>query len=412
MTQIFKKGFAFGLIPVIMFVIIPYGMAQKKEEKKEQKLTTEARLTIFNAQTAMSEEKLDEALTILDKYIATKPAIVPPPVYELFAYIWLEKKDFEKARKYFKIMHEAQPDDPKALKNYTFLTYQTGHYAEAAVLFEQLYKVEEVTTPGGSLPYAAQAYMQAGDLDNSRRVLEKLVGLPGKPDVKWYEFLINICLQQEKMKDAEKYILDFLHQDPVQARYWKYLAQVRMKREEWLTATSDLEISHRVEAPKTQSDWITLGDLYRTAVNAPLMSARCYKEAYKDYYAEKRYLSISRIYQTAYRYDEALKTLDEGIEKNPRSSTLLLEKGRVLYEDRRYNDAVSALEECLKLDPRSADAYFQMGLAAWTLKEWDKARTAFVQAKRFSEKYSSQCTSVIELLDNLNDEREEIKAEK
>ncbi len=409
MSQFLKKGFAAGLMLVLIFLFIPSSMAKEKEDEE---LTTGARLTIFKAQTAMSEEKPDEALEILNKYIATQPPVVPLRVYELIAYIWLEKEDIKQARKYFKILYDSKPDDPKALKNYAVLTYQAGQYAEAAVLFEQLYDIEETNTPGGSLPQAAQAYMLADDLDNSRRILEKLVGLPGTPENKWYEVLISICLQQEDDKGAERYILDLLHLDPVQAKYWKQLAQIRMKREEWPTATSDLEISHRVEAPARQSDWLVLGDLYTRAVNAPLMGARCYRAAYKDVSDEKGYLAISHIYRTAYRYDEAVRILDEGVMKNPESATILLEKGRILYEARRYKEAIAALEECVKIDPKSGDAFFQIGLAAWTLKEWDTARTAFVQAKRLSDKYQSQCNLVIALLDDLNGEKKEIEAAK
>ena len=412
MSQVLKRGFALGLMLFLMFVLMPFSMAQEKEGEKEEELTTEARLAIFKAQTAMSEENIDEALVILDEYIATQPPVVPLPVYELIAYIWLEKEDLEKARKYFKIIYNADPDDPKVLRNYASLTYQTERYAEAAVLFEQLYEVEEGTKPGGALPHAVQAYMLAEDLDNSKRVLERLVGLPSEPEAQWYEVLINICLEREEMKDAERYIIDFLRLNPVQARYWKYLSQIRMDREEWQTATSDLEISHRVEAPQRQSEWMILGDLYTTAVNAPLMGARCYRSAYKDNSAEKGYLSISRTYQTAYRYDEAIKTLDEGVKKNPMSATLLLEKGRILYEARRYKEAIATLKECVKIDPKSGEAYFQMGLAAWTVREWETARTAFVQAKRLSERYRSQCNSVIDLLDDLNDEMAEVKAAK
>ncbi|MGD9159918.1 MAG: tetratricopeptide repeat protein [Desulfobacteraceae bacterium] len=410
MSQVLKQGFTFGLMLLLIFVFMPYSVAREKEEKKEEKLSTQARLAIFKAQTAMSEEKPDEALEILDKYIETQPRVVPFRVYELMAYIWMEKDDIEKAREYFKIMYDAQSDDPKILKNYAVLTYQTERYAEAAVLFEKLYEIEETTTPGGALPQAAQAFMLAEDLDNSKRVLERLIELPGKPDAKWYEALIGICLQREEDGDAERYIIDFLRLDPLQAAYWKNLAQIRMKRDEWQTATSDLEISHRVEAPGRQKDWIFLGDLYARAVNAPLMGVRCYRAAYRDNSDEKGYLSISRIYQTAYRYDEAIRTLDEGIRKNPMSATLLLAKGRVLYDARRYKEAITALKECVKIEPKSGDAYFQMGLAAWTAKEWDTARTAFVQAKRLSEKYSPQCDSVIGLLDELNEEKAEVEA--
>ncbi len=410
--QKLKIVFTYGLLLVLPFVIVTYSIAQEREEKKDNKLTTEARLSIFKAQTAMSEEKPEEALAILDKYLATQPPVVPPAVYELYAYIWLEKKDNEKALKYFKIMYEAEPDNAKVLKNLASLTFQVERYAEAAALFEKLYEIEEVTTLGGSLPYAAQAYMMAEDLVNSKRLFKKLVGLPGRIEAKWYEVLINICLEQDEMKEAEQYIIDLLRINPVQARYWKHLAQIRINREEWQAATSDLEISHRVEAPHSLNEWMTLGDLYRTAVNAPLMGARCYIEAYKENSVEKGYISISRTYQTAYRYDDAVKTLNEGIRKNPASTALLLEKGRVLYDARRYTEAIAALEECLKIDPRSGDAYFQIGLSAWTLKEWDRARTAFVQAKRLSEKYSTQCDSVIDLLDDLNEEKAEVMAAK
>ena len=411
MAQVLKQGFSFGLMILLLFVIISFSMAKEKEEK-EEKLTTQARLAIYKAQTAMSEKKLDEAQAILDKYIATKPPVVPLRVYEVMGYIWLEKEDFERAREYFKIMYESESDDPKILKNYAILTIRTERYGEAAVLYEKLYKIEETTEPGESLYPAAQAYMLAGDYDNAKRVLGMLVGLPGKPDAKWYEALIGICMQQEEDKDAERYIIDFLRINPVQAKYWKYLYQIRVKRDDWQTATSDLEISLRVEPPKRQTDWKTLGDLYYRAVNAPLMGARCYKSAYKDNSDEKGFLAISRVYQMAYRHDEAIKTLDEGIRLNPKGSILLLEKGRVLYEARRYKDSIAALEECVKIDPNSGDAYFQMGLAAWILKEWDYARTAFVQAKRLSEKYSSQCNSVIELLDELSEEKKEVMAAK
>lgn len=412
MSQVLKQGFAFGLMMLLLLVIVPFSMAKNKEEKKEETLTAQATLAIYKAQTAMSEKKLDEALAILDKYIATKPPVVPLRVYEVIGYIWLEKEDFEKARDYFKIMYEIKSDDPKILKNYAVLTIRAERYGEAAILYERLYEIEETAEPGGSLYPAAQAYLLAEDYDNAKRVLVMLVGLPVKPDAKWYEMLIGICVQQEEDKDAERYIIDFLRMNPVQAKYWKYLYQIRAKRNEWETATSDLEISHRVETPKRQTDWKILGDLYLRAVNAPLMGARCYEEAYKDDSDEKGYLWVSRSYQAAYRYDDAIKTLNEGIRKNPGSADLLFEKGRVLYEACRYKEAVEVLEECVKVYPESGDAYFQMGLAAWTLMEWDTARTAFVQAKRLSERYSSNCTAIIALLDDLNEEKAELRAEK
>jgi tetratricopeptide (TPR) repeat protein len=403
-----KKISVSVVISAFILCLASFSMAKSGDDKKEDKLSTAARLAAYKARTALSEEKLDDALTILNEYLSEESENAPLSIYELLAHIWLQKKDTLKARKYYKIMYGMAPDDPRVLKNYASLCYQTEQFRESALLFERLYEIEENAKPGGSLPLAANAYMLVEDLDNAKRVLEKLVALPGTPEAQWYDVLINICIEREEDAEAEKYILDFLKIDPVQARYWRYLSHIRMKRDEWKTATSDLEISHRVEVPKNRKDWITLGDLYVRAVNAPLMGARCYEEAYKEENDEKGYLDISRIYQRGYRYDEAVKVLDEGILKNPESSALFFEKGRVLYEARQYKDAVKALEECVKIDPKYGDAYFQMGLAAWTMKEWDTARTAFVQAERLSEKYKVQSRSVISLLDDLNKEKAEI----
>ncbi len=408
MSQIPKHIFAVTVIIVLVMGFIPVSIAKESGSKEKEKLSTAARLAIYKAQAALSQEKQDDALNVLNEYLEEAPEDVPLRVYELIAHIWLERKDLKKAWENYKIMHDMEPDDPRVLKNYASLTYQTEQFKEAAVLFEQLYIIEEKTKPGGSLPLAANSYMLAEDLDNAKRVLEKLVALPGSPESQWYEVLINICIEKEQDKDAEKYTLDFLRVYPLQAKYWKLLSNLRMKKEEWKTAASDLEISHRVEIPERQKDWLVLGELYVRAVNAPLMGARCYKEAYRGDSDEKGYLDISRIYQRGYRYDEAVKVLDEGIMKNQKSSTLLFEKGRVLYEARRYKESVEALKDCVKAAPESGDAYFQMGLSAWTIKDWDTARTAFVKAEQLSEKYRVQCSSVISILDELNEEKAEV----
>ena len=233
----------------------------------------------------------------------------------------------------------------------------------------------------------------------------RLLRLPGTPDPQWYRLIIEISYALEQMADVERYVLEFLTLDPLQSYYWSLLSQIRLDREDLMAGTSDLEIAYRIEAPRRQRQWGNLGELYRY-VSAPLMEARCYEEAYKGDNDPKGYIRIAKAYEDALSYDEAIKTLDEGIKKN-RSADLLFEKGMVLFHAVRFREAINAFKECVKLDRRRGEAYTFMGFAAWSLKSWDEARTAFSDASRIP-KYSAQAKSAMDALDSLIKLRDEV----
>jgi tetratricopeptide (TPR) repeat protein len=400
-----KKVLHLGLILCLVFVFVPFAVAQE-EEKEEEKLPTDALKAMYEAQMLTQEDKYDEAIARLNEYLAKEPPDVPARVYMMLGNCWYAKENFEETRKAFEKAYEIDPTDIIVLKNYANMTYQTERFVDAAVLWEKLYEMEEPRKPR-TLYQAAGAYYQAEDLKNSKRVLERLLRLPGTPpDPQWYKLIIEISYALEQMADVERYILEFLKLDPFQSYYWTLLSQIRLDRNELTTGTSDMEIAYRIEAPKRQKQWGNLGELYRY-VRAPLMEARCYQEAYKGDDDPKGYIRIAKAYEDALRYDEAIKTLDEGIRKNP-SADLLFEKGQLLYRAARFKEAIEALKECVKLDRKRGDAYTIMGFSAWMLKDWDEARTAFANASRIP-KYKAQSNSYIEALKPLIEIRDEVE---
>jgi tetratricopeptide (TPR) repeat protein len=318
---------------------------------------------------------------------------------------WYEKENFEETRKAFKKAYEIDPNDVSVVSNYAFITYNTERVIEAAGLWERLYGLQNPPDTK-TLYQAAAAYYHGEDLINSKRVMERLLRLPGTPDHEWYTLIIEICYQLEDLAETERYILEFLELNPVQAKYWRVLSQIRLDREELKKGTSDLEIAFQIEAPRRQREWRNLADLYNY-VSAPLMSARCLKEAYKGDKDTEGFIRIAQAYKSALRYDEAIKILDEGYKENP-SADLLYEKGRVLYDDRRFREAIATLKECVKLDSKHGEAYLLMGSAAWSLRDWDAARTAFADAARIP-KYRAHANDTIDYLDRIIDERDEVR---
>lgn len=398
-----KRISLLGFILCLMFVFIPFVVAQEEEEEK---LPTEALKALYEAQMLMNEDQPDAAIARINEYLGTNPPDIPARVYMMLGNFWYAKENFEETRKAFEKAYEIDPTDDNALRNYAAMTYQTERFADAAVLFEKLYEIEDPRKPR-TLFNAASAFYQVEDLKNAKRVLERLLTLPVTPEPQWYQLIIEVSYALEQMADAERYILEFLTLNPLQSNYWSLLSQIRLDRNDLNKGTSDLEIAYRIEEPKRQNQWGNLGELYRY-VRAPLMEARCMEKAYEGNDEPKGYIRIAKAYEDALRYDEALKTLNEGIKKNPGSADLLFEKGLLLYHAMRFREAIEAFRECVKLDRKRGEAYTLMGFAAWSMKDWDGARSAFADASRIP-KFSAQAKGAIESLDKLIEIRNEFR---
>ncbi len=398
-----KRVLHLGLVLCLMFILVPFAIAQEEEEEK---LPTEALKAIYEAQMFMNEEQFDAAIARINEYLVTKPPDLPARVYMVLGTCWWNKENLEEARKAFGKAYEIDPNDVSALSNYAGLTYQTERFADAAVLYEKLYDIEDPAKPK-TLHNAAGCYYQAEDLKNCKRVLVRMLGLPVTPEPDWYKLIIEVCWAMEQMADVERYTLEFLTINPFQSYYWSLLSQVRLDRNDLTTGTSDLEIAFRIEAPKKQRQWRNLGELYRY-VRAPLMEARSWKAAYRDEDDPEGYTRIAKAYEDALRYDEAIQTLNEGIEKNPGSADLLFQKGLLLYHAVRFREAIEAFKKCVKLDPKRGEAYTLIGFSAWSLKDWDEARSAFAKASRIP-KYRTQANSAMEALDKLIEIRDEFR---
>jgi tetratricopeptide (TPR) repeat protein len=195
------------------------------------------------------------------------------------------------------------------------------------------------------------------------------------------------------------YVKRYLAIKPMKADYWRLLAQLRLNEDDYGGGAGALDIAYHIDSPKRKG-WEDLSDLY-TYLNAPIRSARSLERAYKKEKTEKGYLKIVDSYFRALRHDKAISYIDELIKEKPTAS-LLLEKGKRLYDAGRFNDAITAFEECVKLESKQGEAYLIMGFAAWDLKEWDRAKTAFSYAGK-TRKYRYQAEDAIAILDDLMD---------
>ena len=367
------------------------------EETDVNDLPKESIKALYLSQQAIQAENYDEAIGLLTEYMASATEEVPVPAFQMLGHAYYGKDDVENARKTFARGHEAFPESADILLNLAVLTYELGdREKETARLFEKLYRLTGQTDPK-YLYQAASLYFYSRELREAKRVLDQLLSSKHKAELKWYDDMIAICVELNQMGEAEKWAKETLAREPGQARYWRLLAQMRLDREEYKAAASALEIAHRLEGAK-KGDWLELSELY-LYLNAPLMAIRCMEFAYPAKMPEKRKAKIAATYARTLRFEEAMKYLDEALREKP-SADLLFEKGRVLYDAMRYEEAIVALEQCSKMDPQYGQAYILAGFAAWNMKQWEQARSAFVKASVLP-KFRDQANDAVGVLDDL-----------
>lgn len=386
-----------GTIILTLWMTIVLGaMPARAAETDVKDLPKEAIKALYLGQQALQQKKYKEAVQVLDEYMKSATEPIPLPAFQFLGHALYQMGDKENAHKTYAKAQGAFPENEEMLRNYTILTYETGHYNEAAHLFEKLYRLKG-NADKKLLYQAAGIYFQAENLKDAKRVLNELLTSAGEQNPKWYEDMIAICLEQQLWQEAEKWARVFLSKNPVQPKYWRLLAQVRLDRQEYKEAAAALEIAYRLENAKP-GEWLELSELY-LYLNAPLMAARCMDAAYGGDVPAQKKARIAGIYARTLRFDMALSCLDEAFKEEP-SADLLFQKGRVLYDAMHYREAIDVLNQCTRMDPKYGRAFILSGFSAWNIQDWDKARTAFVGASLLPE-YRDQANDAISVLDDL-----------
>lgn len=387
------------------FLCFPNGVyAQEEEEKEEeQDLTRESQEALVAAQTLYNEEKYAEARQPLLDYLATQPEYIPEILYLMLGQCWYLEDNFEEAMKVWKTGYEAYPENKELLYSCSVATYNAEHYVEAGRLFEKYYDIMEEK----DLEYlknAAGSFYFGEDLDEAKRVFKRMIDLPGDPKPEWLDNVIQICFEQEKMDEAQENVLMALDYYPLNDKYWQWLFNLLMEKEDFLGGTSVLEIQYHIKPPEDKDMWRNLTDLY-TYLNVPLRVAKDLPKSFQDKVEEAQYIQVARSYASAMRIDKAVSYLDGLISKNP-TSGLMLEKGRLLVNARRNKEAIKALDECIEFDPENGQAYLYKGLVAWDLEDWDAARDAFSGALNIKA-YKAQAQSYLSFIDDLEEAKKD-----
>lgn len=107
--------------------------------------------------------------------------------------------------KIYKDAYMARPENEIIMGSYAGLLFKNQQYAEAAPLLEKVYTASENKTPWHLLS-AAQAYYIAKKSADAKRIVDKMMELPGAPHPHWLISFYQICLANGDIEEADSYL--------------------------------------------------------------------------------------------------------------------------------------------------------------------------------------------------------------
>jgi tetratricopeptide (TPR) repeat protein len=278
---------------------------------------------------------------------------------------------------------------------------------EAAQEMMTAYRQAEKPDPE-HLFQAAILYLQAEKPKVSLPLLEQLAARKN-PKVSWLEALAHVYLNLKKPKQAEKVARNLLAREPGREPMWRISAQAAMMQENYGCAAARLRIALKLKN-RGQSDWRSLGDLYRAA-GAPAEAVPCYKKAMGDKPDARDYDRIAQAWLAAHRPKEALKAAQKAIKLKPTAKRRAL-VGEIYLSERCYKKAREAYAAAAAQHDPQGRYSLMLGYASWNVMDLTRAQKAFSQALKKAPPKSSTARQARSALKNLAQAQVQLEEER
>ncbi len=366
---------------IVLLAILALWLLPATASAQSRDMSRQEQKALHRAQKHLSEDSPDECLSELRRFREKHGEPRSPLFHLVRGNALYSQKEYKKAEKAYSRGLDKAPDHPALLRNLASVCLRNGDALKAGRFFRRAYEAEEDPEPE-LLYQAGAAFYRAEAHDRALRALSQLFDRAEEIEPQWAELLVYTCLEAERWTRAEKTLDRLLEENPQQGRYWKLLAQVRLKREEYRKAACALEIAYDLDPP-APSEWRNLANIY-ASVHAPLQAARTLEKACGDTCSVQDQRRLARLYSRACRHDRAMKHLDRALKQEP-SADLYLEKGRLCYRAGEFQQARTALRKALEINPDHEEARLWLGYAAWQLRDWDLAKRSFDRVPRDGE---------------------------
>jgi tetratricopeptide (TPR) repeat protein len=382
-----------------------------------------AQLVIYRAQTLMEKGKVGEAAKVLERFQKKGRTKGRDPrgyrnymVDFVLGNCYLKAKRTIDALNQYQMAVTARPGFAPAWMNLGKCYYNIKAYLKAGNAFLRGYETAREKRPE-RLYYAAICFLGAGKGKKALAVLRDLMRLyPGHIKLEWKEAIVQAYLacnqprkalpfieelsekttgkrqrqwQEIRLQEyislgmeakALRYVNQLIQDQPLEPRWWKGLAYLYLRQNQYRPALVALTIKGLIE-PLTPQETRILADL-NMSLGIPVQALRFYRGIASEKFGPDLAYRIAQAYIRIHQPKDALNWVEKGLlkKKDPR---LMLLKGDLLYELAKYHEAADSFEAAAGRDIDPGRSWLMAGYAAWNADEEARSRQAFIHAARY-----------------------------
>lgn len=271
---------------------------------------------------------------------------------------------------FFKSFFSGKADTPEeekkkaARKNFEIFKYdglraqRMGRPDYAVKCFTEALAIEEDFE---TLGYLSQLYIQMGELDKARNLLNRMVEL--EPElVSTYLALANVCYMQEDYKEMAA-----AAQKAIAIEEGNAAAHYLLGKATQGTNDDIMTIAHLTKAIALKEDFMEA----RLLRGEALLNMQQHKEAMEDIEGiltqtpddEAALLLRGKVEEASGKTEEAEADYRNVTEMNPFNEQAYLYLGQLFITQKKLPEAIELLDEAIELNPNFAAAYHERGRA-------------------------------------------------
>jgi tetratricopeptide (TPR) repeat protein len=162
-------------------------------------------------------------------------------------------------------------------------------------------------------------------------------------------------------------------------------AEIAALQEEALQAASHL----REDYPDSSDPLVLMGNLYSSVGNSA-EATKCWQHALEmDPERADAYRGLGSLAMRKGEYQKALDLWHKALKIEPEMTGIGTLSARALMALGRPKEAIAALQQDIRISPRASTSYFELGQAYRQLKEYEKAKEAYLAATSIQPDYTN-----------------------
>ena len=351
----------------------------------EPRVTADEREKMLKVMEMISEEKIDEAIKLIEKSRGEAASAV----FDFtLANIYFQKENFEQAVSAYQTAVEKYPKFRRAWKNMGLIYIRQNQFDKAQ---EALTKV--ITLGGGDgLMYGLLGFAYSSVENNLSAESAYRMAILLEPDTKdWKMGLARSFFKQARYADAAALCGQLIQQEPERADLWLLQANAYIGQNKPDLAAENYEFVDRL-GKSTTASMNMLGDiyinreLYDLAVNAYIRALESDPAAKPDraIRAAKVLTARAAMDQTKMLIDKIMALRGDQLSTEDHKALLKLQ-ARIAVAEGSGDDEAKVLEKIVELDPLDGEALILLGQHAARNDDLEKAIFYYERAENLEK---------------------------